>query len=187
MWTARRTLMVAAVLAWTSMSGCSDSATSVADATTPAGVGGGGGGDDHRGGNGSEVPTLIQCASTTTQTKEATISLLGGTITLGGTQVILSPGSLLSATKLVLTVPASPYMEIDVSVPGVDHFLFERAIVVVIDYSRCDPSVTQGVLSAWHIDSDTKEPLERMPGIDDKINRRVVFTTGHLSGYALAN
>jgi len=130
---------------------------------------------------------LIECPSSTTQSAEGTISLLGGTIRLGGTQVIIPAGALLSATHIVLTVPASRYMEIDVSVPGVDHFVFEKAIVVAIDYSRCSASATGGNLSAWHIDTESKALLERMLGIDDKINRRVIFTTGHLSGYALAN
>ena len=44
--------------------------------------------------------------------------------------------------------------------------------------------------SAAHSDTkqgDTKELLELMPSIDNKLTRTVTFTTGHLSGYALAN
>jgi hypothetical protein len=174
--------MVVAMFAWTSMAACSDSATAVTETTATSGV------QDHKvGGSDGGTSALIECPSTTTQTAEGTITLLGGTVTLGGTQVIVPLGALLQPTKIVLTVPASRYMEVDVSVPGVAHFVFEKAIVVVVDYSRCDPSVTTNMLSAWHIDTSTKELLERMLSFDDKLNRRVIFSTGHLSGYALAN
>jgi hypothetical protein len=33
----------------------------------------------------------------------------------------------------------------------------------------------------------TKELLEDMGGTDDKVAHRITFTTGHLSGYAVAN
>jgi len=181
MWSARRTLSVAAVLAWTSMAACSESTTAVSDSSATAGVQGG------LFGWGDGTKHLIECPSATTQSAEATISLLGGTISLGGTKVIIPAGALLSDTHIVLTVPASRYMEIDVSVPGVDHFLFEKDVVVVIDYSRCNVFTTLIPLSVWHIDTDSKALLERMLSVDEKITRRVIFTTGHLSGYALAN
>jgi hypothetical protein len=178
---ARRTLIVAAMLAWTSMAACSDSTTALGDSNTTDGV------DTRRFGTNDQTPQLIECPSTTTQTTERTITLLGGTISLGGTQVLIPAGALLAPVKIVLTVPASKYMEIDVSVAGADHFLFEKPIVVAIDYSRCSEAATRGFLSAWHIDTDSKALLEKMLGVDDKLNRRVIFTTGHLAGYARAN
>jgi hypothetical protein len=79
-------------------------------------------------------------------------------------------------------------MEIDVSVPGVEHFIFEKAIVVSIDYSRChNIGLFTPPLQVWHIDTSTNELLEHMPSLDTRLTRSVLFTTGHLSGYALAN
>src|SRR5205823_440230 len=43
-------------------------------------------------------------------------------------------------------------------------------------------------LLGWHIDPVTHDLLEEMGGVvDDKISRHITFTTGHLSGYAVAN
>jgi hypothetical protein len=39
----------------------------------------------------------------------------------------------------------------------------------------------------WYIDSDTKAMLEPMGGVDNKLLKTITFTTGHLSGYAVAN
>ena len=174
--------MVVATVAWTSMVACSDSASTVSGTSSPPDsinlpIGGGGGAS----------ASLIECPTTTSLSADATIGPLGGTLSLGGMQVVLPLGAVLQPTHLVLTVPASRYMEIDVSVPGTDHFLFEKPIIVTIDYSRCDAAVTRAALSAWHIDGTTNELLEQMLSIDDKLNHRVVFTTGHLSVYALAN
>jgi len=134
------------------------------------------------------APSLLECPSNTTVQASGTIGLLGGVIQAGGTLVSIPAGALLQPTNIVLTIPASNYMEIDVSVPGVEHFFFEKDVVVTLDYSRCTRSnIDKGPLQVWHIDSDTKALLEQMPSVDSKLTRTVIFTTGHLSGYALAN
>ena len=126
--------------------------------------------------------------SNTTITASGLVTPLGGVVSAGGTTITVPAGALLEATTISVTVPASNYMEIDVSVSGVDHFTFELPVAVVIDYSRCSrANIDRGPLTAWYIDSGTHEMLEAMPSIDNKLTRTVTFTTGHLSGYALAN
>jgi hypothetical protein len=130
---------------------------------------------------------LIECPSTETQQTSAVIDVDGGALSLGGTRVVLPASAVLSPTTIELTIPASQYMEIEVTANGGEHFNFLRSVVVTIDYSRCGSTPTFRPLSAWYIDSDSKDLLQRMPSDDNKLTRSVTFTTGHLSGYALAN
>jgi hypothetical protein len=87
-----------------------------------------------------------------------------------------------------VTVPASNFMEIDVTVAGTEHFLFELPITVTVSYARCSSFLARLLpLTAWHWDPETRQFLERMPSIDNKLTRTVTFTTPHLSGYIIAN
>jgi hypothetical protein len=131
---------------------------------------------------------LIYCPSATTSTVTQTVGLLGGTLSVAGIMVSIPPGALLGDTPLTLTVPASQYMEIDVSVPGTTSFLFQQPITATINYSRCTGLIARFLpLTAWHINTATKALLEPMVSVDNKLLRSVTFTTIHLSGYALAN
>jgi len=134
------------------------------------------------------APTLVECPSTGATSTQGVIGALGGTLSVGGTTVSIPAGALLGPTQVVVTVPASRYMEIDVSVAGVEHFVFQQPITVTVDYGRCARSnLDTRLLSVWYIDSQSKQPLERMVGVDNKLTRTVTFVTGHLSGYALAD
>jgi len=139
-------------------------------------------------GGGSSSPSLVECPTTETTTTSAVVGLLGGVIQLGGTSITIPSGALTAPTLLQVTVPASRFMEIDVSAVGFTSFLFQQPVSVTIDYSRCTRSdLDQQTLHVWHIDPITKQLLEDMGGTDDKASRRITFTTGHLSGYAVAN
>lgn len=133
-------------------------------------------------------PRLLYCPSNQTYSVSDTVGVLGGVLSVAGTTVSIPAGALLGPTPITLTVPASQYMEIDVSVDGTDHFIFEQPITMTIGYSRCT-SLTALLLplTAWHIDTATHALLEPMVSVDDKLLRSVTFTTIHLSGYALAN
>jgi hypothetical protein len=136
----------------------------------------------------NNVPSLLECPTNTTLQTQATVGLLGGVVQLGGTVVSIPVGALLEPTTIVVTIPASRYMEIDVSVPGTTSFLFQQPIAVTIDYSRCQRNnISLAPLQVWHIDLTTNTLLEEMPSIDSKLTQTITFTTGHLSGYALAN
>jgi hypothetical protein len=129
--------------------------------------------------------TLAVCPTDQSLSASGLIGFSGGTVSLGGTSVLLPLGALLSSTDIELTIPASQYMEIGVTANG-GSIQFLRAITITMDYSRCSTDVQQKQLSVWHIDETTKEPLESMGGIDNKLTHQITFTTTHLSGYALA-
>jgi hypothetical protein len=132
-------------------------------------------------------PQLIQCPTTQTASSSGLVSILGGTITAAGSAISLPAGSLLAVTLIKVTVPASTYMEVDITANDLVSFAFERPVTVTIDYSRCPTSVTAGkTLTVWHIDPQTKQLLTNMGGVNDASLRRITFTTDHLSGYAIA-
>ena len=134
------------------------------------------------------LPKLVKCPTSDAVSSTAEITPLGGIVSAGGTTISIPAGALTETATITVTVPASIYMEVDVSVAGVDHYLFEAPVTVSLNYARCDRSnILHSPNTAWYIDSDTKALLQLMPGVDDPFTRTVTFTTGHLSGYALAN
>lgn len=133
-------------------------------------------------------PSLIECPTSESATTSALVGLLGGTVQLGATSISIPSGALSVPTLIQVTVPASRFMEIDVTAVGFTSFLFQKPVSVTVDYSRCNRGdIDQATLHVWHIDPVTKQLLEDMGGSDDKVSRRITFTTGHLSGYAVAN
>jgi hypothetical protein len=101
---------------------------------------------------------------------------------------VFPEGALSDGTNVTLTIPASPYVEIDIHTDRENEFLqpFLRPIVT-ISYARCNRSdLFLKWLSAWYIDSDTKALLEKMPSFDNKLTSSVTFRASHFSGYAIA-
>jgi hypothetical protein len=135
----------------------------------------------------AEGTALIDCPAPTTQSSSGLIGPLGGVLSVGGVRVIVPVDAVLVPTSFTLTVPASNYMEIDVRAGDADHFVFERAVVVAIDYGRCDLPRFHGALSVWNIDPDTKALLEQMPSVDSQLTHTIIFSTIHFSGYAVAD
>ena len=130
-------------------------------------------------------PRLIQCPVTESSTTTSLITTLGGSLSVGGVSILIPAGALLSDAVVTVTVPASQYVEAEISVEGTEHFLFELPATVTVSYARCNRFYLLP-LSAWHIDTDTKRLLERMPSLDNKLARTVTFTTPHLSSFALS-
>jgi hypothetical protein len=130
---------------------------------------------------------LIECPTSQPTANSGLIGALGGTIAAAGTSISLPPGAVLTATLINVTVPASTYMEVDITANNLVAFLFLKPVTVTIDYSRCPASVTQGkTLTVWHINTQTKALIENMNGVNDAGQQRMTFTTNHLSGYAIA-
>jgi hypothetical protein len=130
---------------------------------------------------------LIECPATQAAASSLFIGVLGGTVAAAGTSISLPAGSLLAATLINVTVPASTYMEVDITANDLPVFVFLKTVTVTIDYSRCPTSVTAGkTLSVWHINTETKALIGDMGGVNDAAQRRMTFTTSHLSGYAIA-
>jgi hypothetical protein len=128
------------------------------------------------------------CPSEASATTTAEVGPLGGLVSAGGTSISIPAGALLETVTLTVTEPASRYMEVDISVSGVDHFIFQRPVTVTVSYARCN-GMRWGapLLSAWYFEGDPDNLLEQMPSVDNRLLRRVTFITGHLSGYILAN
>lgn len=132
---------------------------------------------------------LVACPTNESQSTLALVGSLGGTVSLGGTQIIFPPGALpsLELSLISLTIPASQYVEINVRVNGLIHFDFGAPVTVVMDYSRCSRSdIDRAPLTAWYIDPATKAFIRDMDGVDNKGARTVTFETDHFSGYAIA-
>jgi hypothetical protein len=133
-------------------------------------------------------PSLLECPTNQTTSTTGIVDALGGSVFLGATGISIPSGALTTPTLFQVTVPASTYMEIDVSAVGFQTFLFQQPVTITIDYSRCNRSdIDQKTLHVYHIDPLTKQLLEDMGGVDDKSSRHITFTTGHLSGYAVAD
>jgi hypothetical protein len=134
------------------------------------------------------LPHRLSCPTNDTQTTTSEIGPLGGVISVGGTNISVPAGALLETVTMTVTVPAGQYMEVDISVAGVDHFLFQSPATVTVDYSRCsNVNLWTPLFTAWWANTDTKELLEPMPSVDLRALRTVTFTTPHLSGFILAN
>jgi hypothetical protein len=131
--------------------------------------------------------TLIACPSSAAETSTGLIGPLGGVLGPGGIRVIVPANAVLAPTSFTLTVPASNYLEIDVQAGDAGHFVFERPVVVAIDYGRCGLPRFHRALTVWNIDPDTKALLEEMPSVDSQLTHTIIFSTIHFSGYAVAD
>jgi hypothetical protein len=137
---------------------------------------------------GASSATLIDCPVATTESVTSRIGYSGGVLSLGNTRVVIPLGAVLFPQDFTLTIPASHYAEIRVRTGSAEHYLFQVPIAMTIDYSRCATAATdQRLLTVWNIDPDSKALLEPMTGVDDKLTHTIVFTTIHLSGYAVAD
>lgn len=136
----------------------------------------------------SNTPSLVECPTSDSSSTTAVVGPLGGLVSAGGASISIPAGALLEPVAVTVSVPRSQYVEIDVSVAGTEHFVFESPVSVTVPYGRCNRGDLNLVpLTVWYIDGSTKALLAPMPSVDDKVSRTVTFTTGHLSGYAVAN
>ena len=135
----------------------------------------------------SSGAVLIECPVSTSEATTGTVGTFGGTLSLNGHRLALPLLAVLLPTEFRMEERASRYVELDIKANGADSFSFEKAVTVTIDYSRCSRSnIDGGSLTVWQIDPVTKELIEHMGGVDDKVSRTVTFTTDHLSVYSLA-
>lgn len=132
--------------------------------------------------------SLVECPATVADSADTVIGLLGGTLGLAGDVLRIPAGVLTLPTEFRMVVPASRYMEVQLSAVGLTHYLFRSPVTLTIDYSRCPDEVLQrGPLTVYYIDEVTKVPLQDMGGVDDRAHKRITFQTDHFSGYAIAN
>jgi hypothetical protein len=129
---------------------------------------------------------LLVCPSSQSQSASAVIGPKGGVLYAGRTLIAFPPGAVPTARRFTLTVPASRYLEIEVHAAGAASYSLAKPVTIAMDYSRCPANVALGSVGAWYIDSNSKSLLQWMGGVDQKLERLVVFQTDHFSGYALA-
>ena len=129
---------------------------------------------------------LLYCPTATTQSASRVIGERGGKVKAGGTTLDVPAGAVLAPTEFTVTVPASEYMEVDISAAGHEHFTFQRPVTVEVSYKRCVEPGQSLPLSAWYVDAESNALLESMQVVDEKANRKLTFLTTHLSGYFLA-
>jgi hypothetical protein len=131
--------------------------------------------------------TLVECPTGVTRSVTALVNPLGGSVSLDGTSIALPARAVAVPTPITVTIPASRYMEVSITANGLEHIEFALPVTVTISYARCTRSdLDRDPLVAWYIDETTKAFLASMGGTDDKVGRTVTFSTGHLSGYAIA-
>lgn len=143
---------------------------------------------------------LIECEATTSVSATDTISVLGGTIQVtdaaGGTHSVSFPeNAVASATVFDFTVPASKYVEVDVTAkdlltgePVAITFPADAQPTLGISYRRCTRSdVLNKDLRLFNIDGTTKAVLEGPFGSKDGgvSDPRVVGKVPHFSAYAV--
>ncbi len=134
----------------------------------------------------ASASTLISCPTNTTQSTSALSGVLGGTVSLGGSSITIPSGALSLPTLITVTLPAGQYMEVDVQANNLTSFLFNQPVSITIDYARCNQNLSGDTLTVWNIDQQTKALIQDMGGVNDAANQSITFTTGHLSGYAVA-
>lgn len=134
----------------------------------------------------SSGPSPLECPVSTTSSKTALISLLGGTIELDGHRVVIPAEAVLQPTEFTLTVPASNYVEVDIKAAGQEHYEFRKPVSLTLSYARCTrTNIDKEALRIYYIDSQTKALIDDMGGTDDKAARSVTTGTDHFSGYVI--
>ncbi|HYD53430.1 MAG TPA: hypothetical protein VEA99_12410 [Gemmatimonadaceae bacterium] len=128
--------------------------------------------------------TLLSCPSSTALVEHGIIDERGGVLHAAGHALIVPRGALRKATRFTLEVPASPYLEVDISADGRKDFKFKSNVLLRLSYARC-ATPPDAQLVGWWIDG-TRRKLGEMPTVVDPFSQSVWITTDHLSGYAIA-
>jgi len=134
---------------------------------------------------------LLACPTHDVQSARDVIGPDGGGIAVRGISIAIPAGAVPEPTEFEVTIPESPFLEVEIHAVGHDSYQFQQPATITIKYSSCsdnsDNSVAErATLVGAYIDTETNQVLEVMGGVDDKADRKVSFTTSHLSGYAVA-
>lgn len=131
---------------------------------------------------------FLHCPSATDRSVTGTVGTLGGSLAVDGHRFTLPPLAIAEPTTFTMTAPASEYVELEIHAHGYDSFQFLLPAEIEISYDRCEhEDIEHGALSVWYIDGLTGELLEFMGGVADADARSVTFSSGHLSGFIIAN
>lgn len=133
----------------------------------------------------SPSATLFACETNRTRSASAVIGPKGGIVGVAGSALVVPPGAVATPTAFTFTVPASPYLTVDVSAAGAEHYSFARPVAISVSYAHCSNDLPDAPLGAWWVDASTLQQLGVMAAVDDRRHRRLTFVTDHLSGYAV--
>lgn len=136
----------------------------------------------------SATPQLLDCSDDSTElSPTATIGAIGGTLAFDGDSISIPPGAVLAPTLFQIVVPASPHMKVEIQAVGLSSFIFQKPVQITLDYGRCAAAAVPpgATLQAVYVDS-TDNVLQQMGGTADTVQHQLTFSTGHLSGYAVA-
>jgi hypothetical protein len=137
-------------------------------------------------GTDSAGTTLLACSGRLAGVEFGTIGPLGGLLSVNGHSISIPAGAVLVPTPFTLMVPDTDIAEVEIQAADLAHYVFESPVTITLSYAGCSaPDVSS--LTAWHIDPDSRQLLEDMGGTVDTVAKTVTFTTGHLSGYAIAD
>ncbi|HJR62623.1 MAG TPA: hypothetical protein VJ803_02915 [Gemmatimonadaceae bacterium] len=130
---------------------------------------------------------LVTCPSKVFALSFALLGPHGGELTAGPATLIVPAGALASPRVFAISVPRSRYMDVQIAAIGEEHFVFDQPVTIALDYSSCDvDELGEQALTAWFLDTESLQPVAPMLTEDDRVARRAVFVTDHLSRYALA-
>lgn len=130
---------------------------------------------------------LLACPVDSSASATAVIGPRGGSVSVGRFELSVPPHAVPEPTTFTFDVPASQYLEVDVHVPGLAHYEFARPVHITLDYARCGSDFAARTFDAWYIDSATSALIAPMRGHDDKGRALLIFSTDHLSRYAIAD
>jgi hypothetical protein len=129
--------------------------------------------------------SLLVCPVHRSAEASAVIGAEGGALAVGRNVMVVPAGAVSRPTEFTMSIPKSRFLEVEINAAGYEHFVFDRPVSITLDYTRCRGSkLEKSPLSAWYIDSDSKEPIAEMGSVDERPSSLLTFWTDHLSGYA---
>lgn len=126
----------------------------------------------------------LACTNNELNSKTRLLTILGGLVSVEGSSISLPLGALSLPTVITIQEPVSNYREVDIKANDLLHFIFNTPVTVTIKYGGC--SVDRNYpLKVFYWENG--ELLEDMNAVDNPYTKTMTFTTGHLSGYVIAN
>lgn len=132
--------------------------------------------------------TFLVCPTQEERSVTGTIGIGGGSLHLDGHRFTLPPLAVLQPTTFTMTAPASEFVELVIHAEGRSSFQFLLPAEIAISYDRCTrDNFDPDDLHVWYINRLLGVLLENMGGEADEDARSVIFNSGHLSGFIIAN
>ena len=131
---------------------------------------------------------LLVCPTQEEASAQAVIGPAGGSVGARGTSLVVPAGAVAEPTLFEVVVPVSRYMRVEIHAVGQDDYVFRAPVAISINYARCPVEAVpdEAALEGVYISNLTNQVLEVLGGTVDRTGHKITFSTGHLSGYAVA-